>query len=151
MRKFHELFYKIGRIVNYVMLGVHALFVVIYSIILIVDAVAGRSVAGDIGSIVTNVIFAGIAVAMIFLDRKFSEDALKAPADNLTPVIILLVGGVFVALDIMREDLASGRIVARNNAEYGRLRVPAGKGLDAIGLISQARDLVALTILLFNK
>ena len=97
MRKFQELFYKIGRIVNYVMLGVHGLWVVIETIRLIVDAVNGNYIADNIGSIITNLIFAGFAVALIFLDMKYAKDALKAKSDALTPVIILMIFGLFVA------------------------------------------------------
>ena len=97
MRKLQELFYKIGRIVNFVMLGVHALLVVIYSIMLIVHAIAGNSVVGDISSIITNTFFAGCALAMIILDKKFANDALKAKSNALTPVIVLMVVGLFVA------------------------------------------------------
>ena len=97
MRKFQELFYKIGRIVNYVMLGIHGLVVAINIILLIVDAVAGNYVVDNISAIITNIIFAGFAVALIFLDKKYAEDALKAKSDALTPVIILMVFGLFVA------------------------------------------------------
>ena len=97
MRKLQELFYKIGRIVNYVMLGIHALLVFIYTIMLIVHAINGNAVGGDIGSMISNFIFAGFALAMIILDRAFAEKALKAPVDDLTPVIVLMVGGLFVA------------------------------------------------------
>ena len=97
MRKLQELFYKIGRIVNYVMLGIHALVVLINIILLIVDAVAGNYVVDNISAIITNIFFAGFALALIIVDRMFAEKALKAPIDNLTPVIILMVGGLFVA------------------------------------------------------
>ena len=97
MRKLQELFYKIGRIVNYVMLGIHALVVVINIILLIVDAVAGNYVVDNISAIVTNIFFAGFALALIIVDRMFAEKAHKAPINNLTPIIILMVGGLFVA------------------------------------------------------
>lgn len=97
MRKFQELFYKIGRIVNYVMIGVHGLWVLIETILLIVHAVNGSGVGGDIAAIITNLIFAGFAVALIFLDKKYAEDALKAKSDALTPIIVLMVVGFFVA------------------------------------------------------
>ena len=97
MRKFQELFYKIGRIVNYVMLGIHGLVFAINIILLIVDAVAGNYVADNISAIITNIIFAGFAVALIFLDKKYAEDALKAKSDALTPIIILMIFGLFVA------------------------------------------------------
>ena len=42
MRKLQELFYKIGRIVNFVMLGVYGLLVIIETIRTIVDAVNGN-------------------------------------------------------------------------------------------------------------
>ena len=97
MRKLQELFYKIGRIVNYVMLGIHALVFVINTIMLIVHAVNGSNIGGDIGSMISNFFFAGFALAMIILDRMFAEKALKAPINDLTPVIVLMVGGLFVA------------------------------------------------------
>ena len=97
MRKLQELFYKIGRIVNFVMLGIHALWVLIETIRLIIDAVNGNYILDNVGSIITNLFFAGFALALIIVDRMFAEKALKAPIDNLTPVIILMVGGLFVA------------------------------------------------------
>jgi len=97
MRKLQELFYKIGRIVNFVMLGIHALWVLIETIRLIVDAVNGNYILDNVGSIITNLFFAGFALALIIVDRMFAEKALKAPINNLTPVIILMVGGLFVA------------------------------------------------------
>ena len=97
MRKLQELFYKIGRIVNFVMVGIHGLIVLINIILLIVDAIAGNYVADNISAIITNIIFAGFAVALIIVDRIYAKDALKAPIDNLKPVIILMVGGLFVA------------------------------------------------------
>ena len=97
MRKLQELFYKIGRIVNFVMLGVHALWAAIETIILIVDAIAGNPIADNIGSIITNLIFAGFAIALIILDKKYAEEALKAKSNSLSPVIILMVFGLFVA------------------------------------------------------
>ena len=97
MRKLQELFYKIGRIVNFVMLGIHALWVLIETIRLIVDAVNGNYILDNVGSIITNLFFAGCALAMIILDKKFANDALKAKSDALTPVIVLMVVGLFVA------------------------------------------------------
>ena len=96
MRKFQELFYKIGRIVNYVALGVYGLWIIIETIRLIINAAGGYSIVGNVGSIITNVIFAGFAVALIFLDRKYANDALKAKSNALTPVIVLMVVGLFV-------------------------------------------------------
>ena len=97
MRKLQELFYKIGRIVNFVMVGIHGLVVLINIILLIVDAIAGNYVADNISAIITNIIFAGFAVALIIVDRIYAKDALNAPINNLKPVIILMAGGLFVA------------------------------------------------------
>ena len=100
MRKLQELFYKIGRIVNFVMVGIYGLLVIIETIRLIIDAAAGCSagvVGGHIGAMIGYLIAAGFAIALIIVDRMYAEKALKAPIDNLTPVIILMVGGLFVA------------------------------------------------------
>ena len=100
MRKFQELFYKIGRIVNFVMLGVYGLLVIIETIRLIIDAAAGKGagiIGGHIGAMIGYLIAAGFAVALIILDKKYAEDALKAKSDALTPVIILMIFGLFVA------------------------------------------------------
>ncbi len=79
------------------MIGVHGLWIIIETIRLIVDAVNGNGIGDNVASIVTNLIFAGFAVALIFLDKKYSEDALKAKSNALTPIIILMVFGFFVA------------------------------------------------------
>ncbi len=97
MRKLQELFYKIGRIVNFVMLGVYGLLVIIETIRTIVDAVNGNNFGDNIGAAIGYTIAAGFAVALIFLDKKYAEDALKAKNDALTPVIILMIFGLFVA------------------------------------------------------
>ena len=97
MRKLQELFYKIGRIVNFVMLGVYGLLVIIETIRAIVDAVNGNNFGDNIGAAIGYTIAAGFAVVLIFLDKKYAEDALKAKSDALTPVIILMIFGLFVA------------------------------------------------------
>lgn len=100
MRKLQELFYKIGRIVNFVMVGIYGLLVIIETIRLIIDAAAGCSagvVGGHIGAMIGYLIAAGFAIALIFLDKKYANDALKAKNDALTPVIILMIFGLFVA------------------------------------------------------
>lgn len=78
------------------MLGIHALLVLIETIRLIINAVGGYSIAGNIGAIITNIIFAGFAVALIILNRIYAKDALEAKADALTPIIVLMIIGVFV-------------------------------------------------------
>ena len=118
MRKLQELFYKIGRIVNFVMLGVYALLVLINLILLIVDAVAGNAIGDNIGTIVSSVIFAGFAVALIILDKKYSADALKAKSDALTPVIILMIVGLFVAFWCYVAGGVFG-IIAANQEQQG--------------------------------
>ena len=97
MRKLQELFYKIGRIVNFVMLGVYGLLVIIETIRAIVDAVNGNNFGDNIGTAIGYTIAAVFAVVLIFLDKKYAEDALKAKSDALTPVIILMIFGLFVA------------------------------------------------------
>ena len=97
MRKLQELFYKIGRIVNFVMLGVYGLLVIIETIRAIVDAVNGNNFGDNIGAAIGYTIAAGFAVVLIFLDKKYAEDALKAKSDALTPVIILMIFGLLVA------------------------------------------------------
>lgn len=97
MRKFQELFYKIGRIVNFVMLGVYGILVVVETIRTIVDAANEKPFGDNIGAAIGYLIAAGFAVALIILDKKYAEDALKAKSDALTPVIILMVFGLFVA------------------------------------------------------
>ncbi len=117
MRKFQELFYKIGRIVNFVMIGVHGLWVLIETIRLIIDAVNGYFVGDNIGAIITNIIFAGFAIALIFLDKKYAEDALKAKSDALTPVIILMIFGLFVAFWCYTVAGVFGIIAASQESE----------------------------------
>ena len=94
MRKTQGILYRIGKIINFVWLGLYALAFVIYSILLIVHIVNDVPFGGDISGMVTMFIFCGFTIALIILSGKFSEEALKAPVNGLAPIIILMVFGV---------------------------------------------------------
>lgn len=94
MRNTQKTLYKIGSIINWVLLGIFALVILINIILLIVDAVNDRYIADNISAIVTYSIFLALLVVLLILVKKFEEDALKAPTNALAPVILLMVFGV---------------------------------------------------------
>ena len=93
MRNTQSILYKIGKIINFVLLGIYALTVLVNGIILIVDAVAGNYWVDNLVSIITFLIFIALVIVLIILCGKFEEEAKKAPVDALMPVIILMVFG----------------------------------------------------------
>ena len=93
MRKTQDILYRIGKIVSFVLLGIFALVVLVNIGVLIYDAVNDFYIVDQISAIITNTIFAGLVVALIILASKYTEDALKAPVDVLTPIILLMVFG----------------------------------------------------------
>lgn len=119
MRNTQKILYNIGKIVSFVLLGIYCLTVLINVILLIVDAVNGYYVGDNIANIIVFTIYAGLIVALIILAGKYTEEAQKAPVDNLTPVILLmvfgflslnwlyLVGGVFGIVGASQEKNAS--------------------------------------------
>ena len=120
MRNTQSILYKIGKIINFVLLGIYALTVLVNGIILIVDAVAGNYWVDNLVSIIMFLIFIALVVVLIILCGKFEEEAKKAPVDALTPVILLmvfgfvsgnwlyLVGGVFGIIAASQEKNEKG-------------------------------------------
>ena len=94
MRNTQATLYKIGRIINWVFLGLYCLGVFINIITLIVSAVNGWYIGDDISGIVTFTIFAALVLVLIILCGKFEEEAKKAPVNALAPVILLMVFGL---------------------------------------------------------
>ena len=120
MRNTQSILYKIGKIINFVLLGIYALTVLVNGIILIVDAVAGNYWVDNLVSIIMFLILIALVVVLIILCGKFEEEAKKAPVDALTPVILLmvfgfvsgnwlyLVGGVFGIIAASQEKNEKG-------------------------------------------
>lgn len=94
MRNTQKTLYNIGKIINYVFLGIYALVVLINVILLIVDAIGGYYIGDNISGIITGLIFLGLVIALIILTGKFSEKALTSPVNALAPVIILMAFGL---------------------------------------------------------
>lgn len=95
MRNTQSVLYKIGRIINWVVLGLWALMALIGLINIIIGAVNDRSwqVSSGVNNLVTGIIFVALVIVLIILVGKFEENALKAPVNELTPVILLMVFG----------------------------------------------------------
>ena len=120
MRNTQSILYKIGKIINFVLLGIFALTILVNGIILIVDAVAGNNWVDNLVSIIVFLVYIALVVVLIILCGKFEEEAKKAPIDALTPVIILMVfgflswnwlylaGGVFGIIAASQEKNANG-------------------------------------------
>ena len=120
MRNTQSILYKIGKIINFVLLGIYALTVLVNGIILIVDAVAGNHWVDNLVSIIMFLFLIALVVVLIILCGKFEEEAKKAPVDALTPVILLmvfgfvsgnwlyLVGGVFGIIAASQEKNEKG-------------------------------------------
>ena len=94
MRNTQNTLYKIGRIINWVLLGIYGLTFVINLIILIVDAVNGYYWIDNLSTMITMIFLAAFIIVLVILDGKFGEEALKATPDNLTPIILLMVFGL---------------------------------------------------------
>lgn len=94
MRNTQNTLYKIGRIINWVLLGIYGLTFVINLIILIVDAVNDYYWIDNLSTMITMIFLAAFIIVLVILDGKFGEEALKATPDNLTPIILLMVFGL---------------------------------------------------------
>lgn len=95
MRNTQSILYKIGKIVNYVLMGIHGLWLIIDTIYLIRELVNGWAFAGTLVSLIFELAFLAIVFVLAFyLVPKYEEDAKKAPTDALTPVIILMIFGL---------------------------------------------------------
>lgn len=120
MRNVQSILYKIGKIINFVLLGLYGIGLIVAFILLIVHAVNGSFVGGDIGYMIWLLFEIALVVVLIILCGKFEEEAKKAPVDALTPVILLMVfgfvsgnwlylaGGVFGIIAASQEKNANG-------------------------------------------
>lgn len=129
MRNTQAILYKIGKIINFVLLGIYGLTFLINLIILIVDAVRDYYWLDNLGTMITMMVFIALVVVLIILCGKFEEDAKKAPVDALMPVILLMVfglvsgnilytvGGVFGIVAASQEKNASGESKKEEPAE----------------------------------
>ena len=94
MRNTQKTLYRIGAIINWVWLGLAALLFVIYTILLIVHAVNDNPVAGDIGTMVSMIIWAALVLVLIILVGKLQDEALVCRPNELKAPILLIVFGV---------------------------------------------------------
>lgn len=94
MRNTQKTLYKIGSIINWVLMGLFALIIVLNIILLIVDGANDRATGDNISAIVTYTIFLILVIVLLILVKKFEEAALKAQTNALAPVILLMVFGV---------------------------------------------------------
>ena len=129
MRNTQAILYKIGKIINFVLLGIYGLTFLINLILLIVDAVRDYYWLDNLGTMITMMVFIALVVVLIILCGKFEEDAKKAPVDALMPVILLMVfglvsgnilytvGGVFGIVAASQEKNASGESKKEEPAE----------------------------------
>ncbi len=119
MRNTQKTLYKIGRIINWVLLGIYGLTFLINLIVLIVSAINDWYWIDELSAMITMVVLAAFVLVLVILDGKYGEQALTAPTDNLTPIILLmvfgllscnwlfLVGGVFGIIGASQEKNAS--------------------------------------------
>ena len=129
MRNTQAILYKIGKIINFVLLGIFALTFLLNLIFLIVNAVNGWGWGGNLGAMIYMLFLAAFIIVLIILCGKFEEEAKKAPVDKLMPVILLmifgflsynwlyLVGGVFGIIAASQEKNASGEAKKEEPAE----------------------------------
>ncbi len=93
MRNTQKILYQIGKIVSWVLLGIYALTFVINLIVLIVDAVNEGIWIDNLSAMISMLIMAALVLVLIILAKKNEEDALKAPTNELKPIILLMVFG----------------------------------------------------------
>ena len=105
MRNASETMYKIGRIFSFILLGISALLIVIYSILMIVAAVDGRFPA-YLGSVVGYSIWLVLVLVVILLASRAIKAIEQDKKDNgphitmivfgaLSGDIFYLLGGIF--------------------------------------------------------
>ena len=116
MRNTQRILYKIGKIVNFVLLGVYGLIIVLNLIFLIVNAANDREFVSNISNMVTWTIFLGLLIALIILVGIFSEEALHSTPDNLKAVIILMVFGLLSLNELFLVGGIFGIIAASQEA-----------------------------------
>ena len=94
MRNTQKILYNIGKIINWVLLGVYALVFVLNLIFLIVDAVNEAPWNDNLSTMISMVVLLALLLVLIILVGKNEEAALKAPTHGLKPVILLMVFGI---------------------------------------------------------
>ena len=94
MRNTQKTLYRIGAIINWVLLGIAALVFVIYSILLIVSIVNETAVTDDIGGMVGMLIWGALILVLLILVGKLEDEALQCRPNNLKAAILLIVFGV---------------------------------------------------------
>ena len=113
MRNSSKTMYKIGRIFSFVLLGLYALLLGIYSILLIVDIIRDNAIGHDISTIVFSVIMIGLTVVCIIMATKSIKD-MEQDTKNNSPHIMMIVfgalcGDVFYVLGGIFGLIANGQ------------------------------------------
>ena len=94
MRNVQKILYKIGAIINWVLLGIYGLVFLINLGVLIYDAVNGYAIGDNIVQMVTMLILAALILVLLILVGKLQEEALTCKPNNLKAVILLMVFGL---------------------------------------------------------
>ena len=94
MRNVQKILYRIGAIINWVLLGIYGLVFLINLGVLIYDAVNGYAIGDNIAQMVTMLILAALILVLLILVGKLQEEALTCKPNNLKAVILLMVFGL---------------------------------------------------------
>ena len=94
MRNTQKTLYRIGAIINWVLLGIAALVFVIYSILLIVSIVNDNGVADEIGGMIGMLVWGALILVLLILVGKLQDEALVCRPNELKAPILLIVFGV---------------------------------------------------------
>ena len=106
MRQASKTMYKIGKIWNLVALGLLALWFVLSLILLIIDAVNGRSVANEVSNMIVALLEAVANILVLIImpkQEKAMEQDKTAPAPHIVLIVFgaiswnpfLILGGIF--------------------------------------------------------
>lgn len=102
MKETSKIMYKIGRIVNFVLMGLHGILFIVNLIWMIVDFSNGNTIGGSshLGSMITNLIFIALCVVLFFLDRKYMPEIEQGTKEQL-PYIMLIIFGVLASGNVL--------------------------------------------------
>jgi len=93
MRNASETMYKIGRVFSFVLLGLTALLIVIYSILMIVAAVDGRFPA-YLGNVIGYTIWLALVIVAIILASRAIKAIDENKSENGPHITMIVVGAI---------------------------------------------------------
>lgn len=96
MKNASETMYRIGRIFNFILLGIYAILIVVNLVSMIVgltDSNRSAQVSSAVSGLITNIILIALTVVLLFLAKKAMTD-IEADGTNQTPHILMIVFGV---------------------------------------------------------